>query len=124
MEADRLSQSTPPRPRVTWRGSALSAVLAMVAGGLLRIWMLKHFFEVNGDSLIYGGIAKNLLLHGRFALTVGTGETYSTLIRLPGYPFFLAMCFKLFGKENYAAAVWVQIGLELCACVLLADMVR
>ncbi len=86
--------------------------------------MFKHFFEVNGDSLIYGGIAKNLLLHGRFALTVGTGETYPTLIRLPGYPLFLAVCFKLFGKENYAAAVWVQIGLELCACVLLADMVR
>ena len=104
--------------------SALSAVLAMIAGALLRIWMLQHFFEVNGDSLIYGGIAKNLLLHGRFALTVGTGETYSTLIRLPGYPLFLAMCFRVFGMENYASAAWVQIVLELLGCLLLADLVR
>jgi hypothetical protein len=86
--------------------------------------MQKHFFEVNGDSLIYGGIAKNLLLHGQFALTVGTGETYSTLIRLPGYPLFVAVCFKLFGMENYAAVTRVQIALELCGCLLLADMVR
>ena len=103
---------------------AISALLAIVAGGLLRVWMLKHFFEVNGDSLIYGGIAKNLLLHGRYALTVGTGETYPTLIRLPGYPLFLAGCFKVFGMENYAAAAWVQIALELAGCVLLADVAR
>jgi hypothetical protein len=86
--------------------------------------MLKHFFEVTGDALIYGGIAKNLLLHGRFALTVGTGETYPTLIRLPGYPLFLAMCFKLFGLENYASAAWLQIVLDLLSCLLLADLVR
>src|SRR5258708_6620911 len=124
MEADPLSQSTPPRPRVIRMPAALSVASAMIAGGLLRIWMLKHFFEVNGDSLIYGGIAKNLLLHGRFALTVGTGETYSTLIRLPGYPFFLAMCFRVFGMENYASAAWVQIALELFGCLLLADLAR
>jgi hypothetical protein len=86
--------------------------------------MLKHFFEVTGDALIYGGIAKNLALHGRYALTVGTGETYPTLIRLPGYPFFLVLCFKLFGMENYASAAWVQILLDLLGCLLLADLVR
>ncbi len=104
--------------------SVISLVMAMIAGGLLRVWMLKHFFEVNGDSLIYGGIAKNLLLHGRYALTVGTGEMYPTLIRLPGYPLFLAGCFKVFGMENYAAAAWVQIALELAGCLLLADVAR
>ena len=97
---------------------------ALLAGALLRLWMLKHFFEVTGDSLIYGGIAKNLLLSGRYALTVGTGETYPTLIRLPGYPLFLAVCFKLFGMENYASAAWVQIVLELVGCLLLADFAR
>ena len=50
---------------------------------------------------------------GRYALTVGTGEMYPTLIRLPGYPLFLAVCFRLFGMENYAAAAWVQIALDL-----------
>ena len=103
---------------------ALRALPALLAGALLRIWMLRHFYEVTGDALIYGGIAKNLLLYGRYALTVGTGETYPTLIRLPGYPLFLAMCFKLFGLENYAAAAWVQIALELAGCLLLADFAR
>jgi hypothetical protein len=86
--------------------------------------MLKHFFEVSGDALIYGGLAKNLLLHGRYALTVAGGETYPTLIRLPGYPLFLAACFRVFGMENYASAVWVQIALELAGCLLLADFAR
>ncbi len=98
---------------------AIWVLMALLAGALLRIWMHKHFYEVTGDSLIYGGIAKNLLESGRYALTVGTGETYPTLIRLPGYPLFLAACFKLFGMENYASAAWVQIVLELAGCLLL-----
>ena len=108
----------------TRQRTALTILPALLAGALLRFWMLKHFFEVTGDSLIYGGIAKNLLESGRYALTVGTGETYPTLIRLPGYPLFLAMCFKLFGMENYASAAWVQIVLDLGACLLLADLAR
>ena len=106
------------------RRHTLWVLMAILSGTLLRIWMLKHFFEVTGDALIYGGIAKNLLLYGRYALTVGTGETYPTLIRLPGYPLFLAMCFKLFGMENYASAAGVQIALDLIACLLLADLAR
>ena len=38
---------------------------ALAAGLALRLWMLRNFFEVSGDSLIYGELAKNLLLHGR-----------------------------------------------------------
>jgi hypothetical protein len=86
--------------------------------------MLKKFFEVGGDSLIYGGLAKNLLLRGQYALTTGTGVTYSTLIRLPGYPLFLALCFRLFGMENYFAAAGVQIVLDVAGCLLLAGFVR
>jgi hypothetical protein len=101
----------------------MSIALALAAGLMLRLWMLKTLFQVNGDSLIYGGIAKNLLLHGRYALTAG-GEVYPTLIRLPGYPLFLAACFRLFGMENYVAVCWVEIALELVGCLLLADFAR
>lgn len=98
--------------------------LAIAAGAALRLWMLKTLFEVNGDSLVYGGIAKNLLLHKRYALTTGAGITYGTLIRLPGYPFFLALCFRLFGVENYFAVGCVQIVAELAGCLLLAAFAR
>jgi len=104
--------------------AALSAALAIAAGLVLRLWMLKSLFQVNGDTLIYGDLAKNLLLHGSFALTLSSGATYPTLIRLPGYPLFLAACFRVFGMENYFAAACVQIGLELLGCLLLADFVR
>ena len=42
-------------------GPRISAALALLAGGVLRAWMLRKFFEVNGDSELYGGMAKNLL---------------------------------------------------------------
>jgi hypothetical protein len=124
MEADPLSQSMQTVTAGNRLRTVVSILPALLAGALLRFWMLKHFFEVTGDALIYGGIAKNLLLSGRYALTVGTGETYPTLIRLPGYPVYLAGCFKVFGLENYASAAWVQIVLDLGACLLLADLAR
>jgi hypothetical protein len=98
----------------------VSAVLALLCGAALRGWMLVKFFEVRDDSLLYGGMAKSLLLHGQYAVTDQSGVLHSTLIRLPGYPLFLAACFRLFGMENYWAASVVQILLALWACVLLA----
>ena len=102
----------------------MNVALALAGGAWLRLWMLKEFPQVNGDSLIYGNLAKNLLLHGRFALTDGSGVLHETLIRLPGYPLFVALCFKLFGVDNYNAVVYAQIGLELAGCFLLAGFVR
>ena len=127
MEADEESQLTPQSPRGRRSGreiAALAIVVALLAGLALRLWMLRNVFEVNGDSLIYGGLAKNLLLHGRYDLTTASGKVYPTLIRLPGYPIFLALCFQLFGMENYYSAACVQIVLDLLGCLLLADFVR
>ena len=102
----------------------MSAVFALSAGLALRLWFYSRIFEVSGDSLVYGGIAKNLMQHGRYALTLASGASFPTLIRLPGYPGFLVACFGVFGMENYAAAAWVQIALGLLTCILLADFAR
>jgi hypothetical protein len=127
MEADPESQLKPVRPFLAGTGhvmrAALPAALPLAAGLALRLWALKELYLVNGDSLIYGGLAKNLLLHGQYALTAG-GEMYSTLIRLPGYPLLLVLCFRLFGMENYFSAACVQIALELLGCLLLAGFAR
>jgi len=110
---------------VSWpRGYVWSAAAAIVGGLILRLWMLRAFPQVNGDGLIYGTIARNLLEHGRFALTDGSGVIHDTLIRLPGYPIFLATCFRIFGVGNYTAVAYLQIVLEVVACLLLADFVR
>jgi len=121
MEADHESQSNARRGILTRGGPGVSIALALGAGLALRLWMLKQFLDLHGDPLIYGGLAKNLVLHGSYALTGGGGELCPTLIRLPGYPLFLALCFRFFGMENYVSAAWVQIALELAGCLLLAD---
>jgi hypothetical protein len=124
MEADRLSQSRALLSVGASTRARISAGLAVLAGCGLRLWMLWKFFEVNGDSQLYGGIAKNLLLHGRYALTDGAGTLHPTLLRLPGYPLYLAACFRLFGMENYYWAACIQIVLELTGCVLVALFAR
>ena len=75
--------------------------------------------RVVGDSLVYGDIAKTWLQHGIYGLsTDGPTGARPTLIRLPGYPMFLAACFRLFGMENYRAVLDVQVAIDLCSCCL------
>jgi 4-amino-4-deoxy-L-arabinose transferase-like glycosyltransferase len=100
-----------------------SVALALIGGTWMRLWMLKALPQVTFDALLYGNLAKNLL-HGRFAITDGSGVAHETLIRLPGYPLFLAACFKIFGVDNYTAVSYVQIAMELLGCLLLAAFVR
>ena len=98
-----------------WAGAALGS------GLLLRLWFVVHMSLVDGDSLIYGGIAKNWLLHGIYGFTQGGHTPNSvdpTLIRLPGYPIFLAACFRLFGMEHYRAVLCVQVAIDLTTCWL------
>jgi 4-amino-4-deoxy-L-arabinose transferase-like glycosyltransferase len=59
-----------------------------------------------------------MLAHHVFGFTEGDAIR-STLIRLPGYPAFLAACFALFGDANYLAVLWVQIAVDLVTCALL-----
>ena len=125
MESDKVSQSKAgisSIPSVSWLGWRVAA--ALIGGLVLRLWMLTAFPPIGGDSLIYGDLAKNILLHGKFAITDGSGILHSTLIRLPGYPLFLAACFRMFGAEHYNAVAFTQIALELTASLLLADFVR
>jgi len=115
----------PIRPPAAGRKplGALSVLLALASGLALRLDLLP-LLEPSGDPEGYGAIARNLLLHGQYAFTTPDGALHPTLARLPGYPFFLALCFRLFGMENYAAAAWLQIPIELAGCLLLADCAR
>ena len=126
MEASPKTQPVPVvKKDASGRANARTAIFyaaALLSGLALRIFMLLKVFQVQGDSLVYGAIAKNLLLHRVYAYNSDvTGLPLITLFRLPGYPLFFAACFKLFGMENYAAPVYIQMGLDLVACVLLAE---
>ena len=93
---------------------------ALFLGAILRVWFIYAYPGILGDPLVYGDIAKNWLLHGIYGLTSETGAIRPTLIRLPGYPMYLAACFKLFGMEHYNAVMFSQIIFALTGCLLLA----
>jgi 4-amino-4-deoxy-L-arabinose transferase-like glycosyltransferase len=94
-------------------------LFALAAGAALRLWFIHAYPEVQGDPLIYGDIAKNWMLHGIYGLS-GSEGIRPTLIRLPGYPLFLLLCFRLFGVEHYHAVMYVQTVIDLISCLLIA----
>lgn len=93
---------------------------ALLAGLALRALFIAAHPRFGGDTLVYGDLAHNMLAHGIYGLT--EDHVRSTLIRLPGYPLFLALCFFLFGTGNYMAVLWVQVGIDLISCLLLARL--
>src|SRR5438309_4212279 len=101
------------------------ALAALVAGLLLRLWFVQHAPAVSGDSLVYGGIAKNWMTRGVYGFYGNdAGGISPTLIRLPGYPMFLAVCFRLFGMEHYGAVRYVQVIADLLTCGLAAAVAK
>jgi 4-amino-4-deoxy-L-arabinose transferase-like glycosyltransferase len=109
-------------------GATLSACAALMAALLLRLWFIRHYALVTGDSLIYGDIAKNWLRHGIYGFAdtnrAGAAIIRPTLIRLPGYPLFLAACFRIFGMEHYGAVMRVQAVVDTLTCALAGLTVR
>ena len=104
--------------------TALALALALGAG--LRLWFLWHFPQVNGDGLVYGDIAKNWL-HGTYGRTyygLHNVTVSPTLIRLPGYPLFLAACFRIFGVDHYGAVLYLQVAIDLMSALVVAWTAR
>jgi hypothetical protein len=102
-------------------------LLALGLGAWLRLWFLWHFPQVNGDGLVYGDIAKNWLLHGIYGRTdygaMGT-TIRPTLIRLPGYPLFLAASFRVFGVDHYGAVLYLQVAIDLVSALIVGWTTR
>ncbi len=93
---------------------------ALVVGFLLRAYFVVNHAPFAGDTLVYGDLAHNLLAHHTYGLT--EDSIRPTLIRLPGYPLFLAACFLLFGTEQYLPVLWVQVLVDLAGCVVLGRL--
>ncbi|MFT4111662.1 ArnT family glycosyltransferase [Silvibacterium sp.] len=124
MQKAQSGQAEKPTPPYTLSPVAcLYALLALAGGAALRLWFIHAYPDVQGDPLVYGSIAKNWMLHGVYGTTT-SGDLRPTLIRLPGYPLFLMLCFRLFGMEHYHAVMYVQTGIDLGTCLLVAAIAR
>ncbi len=108
-------------PRLRKTGLVL---VALAAGAALRLWFLWAYPEIGGDTLVYGNIAKNWMLHGVYGASAAGEALHPTLIRLPGYPLFLRLCFHLFGIERYYPVLFVQVVVDLLTCLLIAGFAR
>ena len=90
-------------------------------GLLLRLVFLFYFPAVTDDSRNYADLATNWLQHGIYGMTQA-GQVVPSDTRLPGYPAFLAVVFAVFGVGHFKTVMLVQILLDLCACLLIADL--
>jgi muconolactone delta-isomerase len=103
------------------RRNWLFFLLLTIAGLALRLFFVFRYPHVAGDTWVYGDIAKNWLNHGIFGLT-DNGAVRPTLIRLPGYPGFLAAIFSLFGREHYTAVMIAQAFIDTNTCLVIAAL--
>jgi hypothetical protein len=106
-----------PQP-ASWLGTPV-AVAALAVGFVLRALFVWRHPLFTGDALVYGELAHHMLKEHVYGL-IDAGVLKPTLIRLPGYPLFLAACFRLFGDGNYLAVLWAQVVVDLATCVLIA----
>src|SRR6476646_4684809 len=72
-----------------------------------------------GDSIGYEQIARNVLEH-RVYSHLDEPPFAPTLVRLPGYPLFLAAIYAVFGHTNNTAVRIVQALIDTGTCVLVA----
>lgn len=102
-------------------------------GGFFLLWMaiaiafrvifLLKFKLLTDDSFVYGDIAKNWLEYHVYGLSTAHGPE-PTYIRLPGYPMFVAVIWRIVGIEHYRAVLITQIVVDLGTCLLVADLAR
>lgn len=95
--------------------------LVTLAALALRLFFVFRLPHISGDTFIYGDIAKNWLEHGIYGLSEN-GTIRPTLIRLPGYPAFLAGMFAVFGREHYTAVMVAQALIDTNTCLVIAAL--
>lgn len=105
------------------RRNPIPVAIGLALGIALRLWFVLKHPVIPGDAGIYAEIARNLLREGVYGLFRGS-VIVPTLIRLPGYPLFLAGCFKLFGDNGFRAPMIVHLVVDLLSCVVIADTAR
>jgi Dolichyl-phosphate-mannose-protein mannosyltransferase len=96
------------------------AILLTIAGLGFRLFVALHLpTDEPDDGRLYARIALNVLEHRTYSIE--TEEPYSpTLIRVPGYPLFLAGLYEVFGRDNNRAVRIVQAVLDTITCWLIA----
>jgi hypothetical protein len=93
-------------------------VLATLAGMALRLFFIAKFPYSAGDTEVYEELARNLLDTGSYGVYFNN-SFISCNMRMPGYPFFLAVVEWLLGPGEVRIMV-VQAAVDVLACLGIA----
>jgi hypothetical protein len=102
------------RPRNLWT----QALLATLVGLVLRLLFIWQFPNEVADSLVYEELARNWLDHRVYGVFLN-GTLTPVLIRVPGYPVFLAVVYLFLGRSRLAVML-AQVAIDLGTCFLTA----
>ena len=92
----------------------------LIVAGTFRIFVAHHWANDSpDDAKTYARIARNVLEQHTFSNSEAAPFA-PTLIRLPGYPLFLAAIYKVFGHGNNGAVREVQALIDTATCGLIA----
>jgi 4-amino-4-deoxy-L-arabinose transferase-like glycosyltransferase len=102
------------------RREFLTLALLILLAAAFRIAVAHHWpNDAPDDSKIYARIARNVL--EQHSYSEAEGPPYEpTLIRLPGYPLFLAGIYKVFGYGNNGAVRIAQALIDTGTCALIS----
>ena len=95
------------------------AILLLVALGFRLFIALRLPNDEPGDALVYSQLATNVLDHHGYSHDPQAPYAPS-IIRLPGYPLFLAGIYEVFGHGNNKAVRVAQAVMDTLTCVLIA----
>lgn len=114
MNADRSALIRKNLRRIT-----VYALLLLIAFGFRLFVALRLPNDDPDDGRVYSQIARNML--EQHVYSHDTQAPYaSSIIRLPGYPLFLAGVYAVFGHGNNTAVRVAQAGIDTATCVLIA----
>src|SRR5260370_25210689 len=92
----------------------------LIVAGIFRIAVAHHWpNDAPDDSKTYARIARNLVEQHSYSDAEASPHE-PTLIRLPGYPLFLAAVYKVFGHGNNGAVRIAQALIDTATCGLIA----
>src|SRR5690242_21674711 len=95
------------------------ALLLLIALGFRLFIALRLPNDEPDDGRVYAQIAVNVLEQHVFSHE-SQPPYVPSIIRLPGYPLFLAGVYKIFGHGNNTAVRVVQAVIDTLTCVLIA----
>jgi 4-amino-4-deoxy-L-arabinose transferase-like glycosyltransferase len=104
-------------------------LILLLAGLALRIYYVFLPVTFDDDTTAYAELATNWFHHGVYGFdSDAPNATASTppdpsLIRLPGYPLFLGIIFRIFGEHLVPVRLF-QVLIDLLGCVLIAQVAR